>query len=324
VPAQFAVTTHKAPVEQADLEQLDSGARDTARTIGDYHLRQQIGRGGSSIVYQAVDGRSRPASVVAVKLAIAERCADPAFRRQFGQQARVSAVVEHPSVLPVIDAGEHRGRPFVVMPHVVGSDLRHRLLAGLLSVGRILALLRQVAAGLDAMHACGVLHLDVKPANVLVGRVVDGSDSAPIDLAERGAATAAAGDQNERALLADLGLCRFLAEPVDRGDDFVGSPRYSSPEQLCGRSVRPSADVYALTCVLFASLAGQPPYVGGLPAIVTGHLSGRVPSLAALTGLPSGLDRVVRRGMHPDPGSRYRSCAELIDRARLAILSSPG
>jgi serine/threonine protein kinase len=279
--------------------------------IGGYRLRQLIGRGGSSVVYRASDAGSRAASAVAVKLAIAERCADPAFRFQFRQQIRVSAMLDHPSVLPVIDAGEHRGRPYIVMPHVDGADLKQRLLAGWLSVGRILALLRQVADGLDALHASGVLHLDVKPANVLVGRVAEDS---VVSIEARPART-------ERAVLADLGLCRFLTDkPLVPGPDFVGSPRYSSPEHLCERAVRPSADVYALTCLLFASLAGQPPYTGGLPAIVTGHLSGRVPSLAALTGLPIGLDRVVRRGMHPDPGSRYRSCAELIDRARLAIL----
>ena len=105
--------------------------------------------------------------------------------------------------------------------------------------------------------------------------------------------------------------------------DFVGSPRYASPEHLRGRAVLPSADVYSLTCVLFACLAGRPPYVGDVPAVVTGHFSGRVPSLSALTALPRALDRVIRRGMHPDPGSRFASCSELITQARLAIIDGP-
>ena len=84
--------------------------------------------------------------------------------------------------------------------------------------------------------------------------------------------------------------------------------------------MRPSSDVYSLTCLLFSCLAGHPPYVGDLPAVVTGHLSGRVPSLSALTGLPRCLDRVVRRGMHPDPDSRFTSCGELVTAARLAIV----
>jgi serine/threonine-protein kinase len=106
--------------------------------------------------------------------------------------------------------------------------------------------------------------------------------------------------------------------------DFVGSPRYSSPEHLRGRPVRPSSDVYSMACMLFACLAGHPPYVGDVPAVVTGHLSGRVPSLADLTALPRCLDRVVRRGMHPDPASRFGSCQELITRARLAIVDGAG
>ena len=124
-----------------------------------------------------------------------------------------------------------------------------------------------------------------------------------------------------RAFLTDLGLCRFLADaPRGYSPDFVGSPRYASPEHLRGREVRSSSDVYSLACMLFACLAGHPPYVGDVPSVVTGHLSGRVPSLSALTGLPRCLDRVIRRGMHPDPASRFATCGELVTGARLAII----
>jgi serine/threonine-protein kinase len=226
----------------------------------------------------------------------------------------VSAVIEHPGVLPVFDSGDDDGRPYLVMPHIMGADLAHRLTGSALTVGRILALLRQVADGLDALHHSGVLHLDVKPANVLVGRVVRHCPGGgPAD------------GEPERAFLTDLGLCRFLADPircaaVRRAEVFVGSPRYASPEHLRGRAVRHSSDVYSLACLLFACLAGQPPYVGDVPTVVTGHLSGRVPSLSALTALPRCLDRVIRRGMDSDPGSRFGSCAELINAARMAIL----
>ncbi len=291
-----------------------------ARVIAGYRLREIIGRGGSSLVYRAMNDcfPSLP-RVVALKVAIAQRCTDPEFRRQFHEQSRVAAVVDHPSVLPVVDAGEDRGRPYLVMPHIDGADLSRQLTAQAMTVGRVLVLLRQVAEGLDAMHRVGVLHLDVKPANVLVGRIQ--GDQVPGD-GEPGDRT----PREPRAFLTDLGLCRFLADDPGRpavgrsGVDFVGSPRYASPEHLRGRAVLPSADVYSLTCVLFACLAGRPPYVGEVPAVVTGHFSGRVPSLSALTGLPRALDRVIRRGMHPDRGSRFASCSELITQARLAIL----
>jgi serine/threonine protein kinase len=295
-----------------------------ARVIAGYRLREIIGRGGSSLVYRALNDcfPSLP-RVVALKVAIAQRCTDPEFRRQFHEQSRVAAVVDHPSVLPVVDAGEVRGRPYLVMPHIDGADLSRQLTAQAMTVGRVLVLLRQVAEGLDAMHRAGVLHLDVKPANVLVGRI----QGEPV--LEDGRQLGRRAPREPRAFLTDLGLCRFLADEPGRpavgprGVDFVGSPRYASPEHLRGRAVLPAADVYSLTCVLFACLAGRPPYVGEVPAVVTGHFSGRVPSLSALTGLPRALDRVIRRGMHPDRGSRFASCSELITQARLAIIDGP-
>jgi len=285
--------------------------------IGRYRLRQVIGRGGTSVVYRALnDECAELPPVVAVKVADDERCREPDFRRQFHTQTRVSAAVDHPSVLPVLDSGEQLGRPYLVMPYIEGADLAHQLNAQALTVGRVLVLLRQVADGLDAMHRAGVLHLDVKPANVLVGQVNPGQDG-----------PSRTDTRVDAAYLTDLGLCRFLSEGSGTsggGVDFVGSPRYSSPEHLRGRTVRPSADVYSMACMLFACLAGHPPYVGDVPAVVTGHLSGRVPSLSELTALPRCLDRVVRRGMHPDPGSRFGSCRELITGARLAIVDGTG
>ena len=139
--------------------------------IGRYRLCEAIGRGGSSVVYRAInDHRATLPRVVAVKVAMHERCADDGFRRAFLDQSRVSAVINHPNVLPVLDAGEDGGLPYLVMPHVSGVDLARQIAAHALTVGRVLALLGQVASGLDALHRCGLLHLDVKPANVLVGQ----------------------------------------------------------------------------------------------------------------------------------------------------------
>jgi serine/threonine-protein kinase len=273
-------------------------------------------------VYRAInDHAAALPRVVAVKVAISERAADPEFRRQFHEQRRVSAAVDHPSVLPVVDSGDDHGRPYLVMPHIEGADLAHQLTGQALTVGRVLVLLRQVADGLDAMHRAGLLHLDVKPANVLVGRPAQRVPGGSEHREHREQLDRAGQSGTARAYLADLGLCRFLADaPARFSPDFVGSPRYASPEHLRGRAVRSSADVYSLACMLFACLAGHPPYVGDVPAVVTGHLSGRVPSLSALTALPRCLDRVIQRGMHPDPGSRFATCTELVTGARLAIV----
>ncbi len=300
--------------DAAERPAVREPARD--RWIGRYRLGQIIGRGGSSVVYRAEPddegqvGASRPAAV-AVKVAHADRSADAAFRRQFLDQARATVLVDHPGVLPVVDSGQDGDQPFVVMPHVRGDDLARRLQARSLSLGRVLALLREVADALDAMHAKGVLHLDVKPSNVLVGR-----HTADPSADGNGAV--------DRAFLTDLGLCRFLSDgPASGAADFVGSPRYASPEHLRGRVVKASSDIYSLSCVLFAVLAGRPPYTGDIPAVVTGHLSGVVPSVSVLAALPRRLDGVIRRGMHPDPGSRFVSCRDLLASAMAALDSGP-
>ena len=184
--------------------------------------------------------------MVAVKVAIDERCADEGSGRSFPDQTRMSAVIDHPNVLPVFHSGEHAGRPYLVMPHVFGVDLARQIAAQALTVRRVLALLGQVAAGLDAMHRCGLLHLDVKPANVLVGR-----SAAIAPNAGRGVGSMSRPPGDERVYLADLGLCCFSAERVRRTDgEFVGSPRYAAPEHLRGGPVRAAADIYALTCVI--------------------------------------------------------------------------
>jgi serine/threonine protein kinase len=275
---------------------------DAGENVGRYRLGAVIGRGGSSVVHRAVV-RVRPAVAVAVKIARNEPGAD--VRRSFVDQERRSDAIRHPSVLPVLDAGDGGGRPYLVMPLVEGSDLSRALAAHSLTVGRMLVALRQIAAGLDALHRSGLLHLDVKPANVLLGRVA-GQD-----------------DAGHRAYLADLGLCRSRDQGGrgETGGGFSGSPRYASPEQLDGRSVCGAADVYSLTCLLYACLAGHPPFVGDMADVLEGHHSGRPPSLAGLTGLPASIDAVIARGLAPDPADRHGSCGQLVSDAGAVLIA---
>ena len=150
------------------------------------------------------------------------------------------------------------------------------------------------------LHDRGLVHLDVKPANVLITRTRESA--------------------GEHVYLADFGLTRRGAGGHrTAGGDFLGSPSYASPEHLRGAGIGPASDEYSMTCMLFAALAGRPPYVGDVRTVVTGHLSGVVPSLSALADVPPALDRVIARGLAGDPSLRYQSISDLLTAVRRAI-----
>lgn len=286
-----------------------TGATDSA-LLSRYRLRDRIGRGGSSVVYRAATALAGPPPAgcpVAVKIADPERRGDPATADAFLAQAGISAGVGHPNVLPVLDSGEVDGRPFLVMPLVEGIDLARRLAATDMAVTAALRIVGAVAAGLDAVHDDGVLHLDVKPANVLLGRLCWAPGSG------------LAADVADAVVLTDFGCGARVQDSPSVPEQFVGSPRYAAPERLLGESPGPAADVYSLTCVLYACLAGRPPYVGDVPSVVTGHLGGAAPSLAGLTGLPSALDHVIATGLAVDPADRFARCTDLVGAAGEAL-----
>ena len=270
----------------------------TGQLLGHYLVQEVIGRGGMSVVYRGIDqrlGRS-----VALKVMSEDLSADPEFRARFLDEARAASAIDHVNVVPLYDFGERRGALFIAMRLVDGTDLARELAAGPLPARRALALLGQVGAALDMLHDRGLVHLDVKPANVLI--------------------TCHELVGTEHVYLADFGLTRRGAgDERPGGGDFLGSPSYASPEHLRGAGIGPAADQYSMTCLLFAALAGRPPYVGDVRTVVTGHLSGVVPSLSTLADVPAALDRVVARGLAADPALRYASVGDLLTAARRAV-----
>lgn len=251
------------------------------------------GRGGMGIVYRATQlSLGRP---VALKLIAAEFATDPGFRERFQREARLAAAIDHPNVVPVHAAGEDDGRLYLVMRFVEGTDLQALLRAeGRLEPARAAAIVAQVAAALDAAHAAGLVHRDVKPANVLLA--------------------------GEHVYLTDFGLTRQQTADmrITTTGEWIGTVDFMSPERLQSRPTDARSDVYALGCVLYATLTGAVPFPRGtVPATMLAHLNDAPPRPSGTAGVPREFDAVVGRALAKAAAERYPSAGDL-GRATLA------
>jgi serine/threonine-protein kinase len=266
--------------------------------LAGYRIEHLLGSGGQADVFLARDlDLDRP---VALKVLAPELASDERFRERFLRESQLAASLDHPNVIPIYEAGEADGHLFIAMRYVEGTDLRRILEAdGALPPGRTMALLGPVCGALDAAHARGLVHRDVKPSNVLVA--VEPSDG------------------SEHVYLADFGLTRHSSE---EGLDvrFAGSPHYAAPELAAGKPVDGRADVYALGCVLVECLTGAPPFEGRLMELLWAHLEEEPPAVAARApGLPAAIDGVVERALAKNPDDRTPTCRALCDEARGAL-----
>jgi hypothetical protein len=266
-----------------------------------YRIERKLGRGGMGVLYLAIEpGLERH---VALKLIAPEAAADEVFARRFAEESKIAASIEHPNVVPIYAAGEEGGIPFIAMRYVSGSDLGRRMAReGRLEPAAAAALIAQVGNGLDAIHAAGLVHRDVKPANVLLGDT-GGED---------------------HVYITDFGVARNVATEsgLTQTGRFVGTLDYVAPEQISGGVVDARADVYALGCLLFKLLTAEVPYPrDGEAARLYAHLNDPppAPSLHA-TAVPMALDDVVIRAMSKEPEDRYPSAGDL-GRAAVAGLS---
>ncbi|NMO89019.1 serine/threonine protein kinase [Actinomycetospora sp. TBRC 11914] len=267
-----------------------------------------------STVYRATD--TRLDRRVALKVIDPALAGDDEFRARFLDEARNTSAVDHPHVVPLYDVDRAPGpggeeRLYIAMRFVDGRDLASLIGGRPLAPERALRLLDQVADALDAVHAHGLVHLDVKPANVLVeGRA-----------------------GSEHAYLADFGLTHRGATGHRTGaGDFLGSPTYAAPEHLRGEPVDARTDLYSLGCVLFTCLTGRAPYRGTVTEVIDAHLAGQVPAATAVLATaaagapPLGreVDELVRRALAADPAARPGSARELVAAARAALARRPG
>ncbi|HUC00047.1 MAG TPA: serine/threonine-protein kinase, partial [Solirubrobacterales bacterium] len=266
-----------------------------------YRIDRRLGRGGMGILYLAIEpGLERR---VALKLIAPEAAADEVFTRRFAEESRIAASIEHPNVVPIYAAGEVDGIPYIAMRYVAGSDLGRRIAReGRIPPEQAAALIAQVGNGLDAIHAAGLVHRDVKPANVLLS-----------------------GDEGaEHAYITDFGVARNVATQsgLTQTGRFVGTLDYVAPEQISGGPIDARVDVYALGCLLYKLLTGQVPFPReGEAARLYAHLNDPPPAPSLyVPEVPMALDDVVIRAMSKQPGDRYPSAGDL-GRAAQAALS---
>jgi serine/threonine protein kinase len=284
-------------LEVNDLDGMRAAAEPrTGESVGPYRVEELLGEGGMGRVYRAIGPTGDP---VALKLVKAELAKDDVFRRRFDREARAAARVEHRHVVPVLDTGEHHGVPYLAQRFIDGGSLGEKIeREGRLSIEDTVGLCTAVATGLDALHAEGLVHRDVKPANILL-------------------------DEHGEAYITDFGLAKDRdASVLTRPGQALGSIDYMAPEQIRGEDVTAQTDVYALGCVMFECVSGKPPFSDrqGM-RILWAHLQEDPPELGAdRADVPSDLSWAITRALEKEPDKRPPTATAYAHMVRIAAL----
>ncbi len=286
-----------APEAPADRERVADDDLRPGVVFAGCRVEEVIGRGDMGVVYRAEELALQRR--LALKLILPEYSQEERFRERFRRESKVAASIDHPNVIPILEAGEEDGVLFITMRLVEGTDLRALIVAqGRIDPLRAARIVAQVGAGLDAAHKRGLVHRDVKPANVLLAR-------------------------GDHVYLSDFGLAK-LASSVDRltrQGSILARAEYAAPEQITDDRVDARTDIYALGCMLFEALTGEAPFAtwkGEGPAMLA-HLDAPRPSpVERCPDVPSGFDEVVRRAMAIQPSERYPSAGDLGEAALVA------
>src|SRR5215468_2082694 len=271
----------------------------TGTIVAGFRILSLVGEGAMGSVYLAEDQHG---ARLALKLLSPDVARDERFRRRFLRESVVAREIAHRNVVTTVASGEDGGLLYLAMAYIPGSDLRGMLRREVrLEPERAVRLIEQVAGALDAAHAAGLVHRDVKPGNILVATEADG----------------------ERAYVCDFGLARHVSSVSsltgERG--FVGTIDYVPPEQIEGGTIDGRADVYSLGCVLYECLAGARPFERDSElSVVFGHLNEPPPKATDVRPeLPAAFDDVFATALAKSPDDRYSSCGELAAAARAAL-----
>ena len=278
------------PTASDGLRGLRAGSR-----FGNYRLKRLLGKGGFGHVWEAED--TVMDRVVALKLLRSDYSENEKFRQRLFREARAAGRLHEPHVVPIHQCGEIEGQLYIDMRLIDGTNLEAVLSQeGPLAPTRAVAVVRQIAAALDAAHSAGLIHRDVKPANILL-------------------------TDDDFACLVDFGLANAASDAkLTSTGTTIGTFAYMAPERLsAGGEVDRRVDVYALACVLYEFLTGSPPYSGDIPALISAHLTAPIPRPSQhRPGIPAAFDNVIARGMAKQPTERFASAGELARAASAA------
>jgi hypothetical protein len=263
--------------------------------VGGYRIERELGRGGMGVVYEAT--QMRLDRRVALKVLSPEIAADPEFRERFRREGLTQAAIDHPHIITVYEANEADGCSYIAMRLVHGPTLKELIRSGELTHERALVLLQQVAGALDAAHAAGLVHRDVKPPNILVG-------------------------SGDHAYLADFGITKAVAEiGLTVTGQFLGTPHYIAPEQVNGERVSSASDIYALAAVAFECFTGKVPFQRDTnQAVLFAHVFDAPPRATEVRPqLPAQLDEALARGMAKDPADRPATAGDFLTEVEAAL-----
>jgi len=281
----------------SDLNEQGAGASGESRigqSVGPYLIESVLGVGGMGHVYRATgpDGQA-----VALKVVKADLARDDTFRRRFDREARIAQQLRHAHVVPVLDKAEHEGLPYLVQRYISGGTLADVIeKQERLELGMVIKVCAEVASGLDALHAEGLFHRDVKPANILL-------------------------DDEGVAYITDFGLAKdSQGSLLTRPGQALGSLDYMAPEQIRSEEITATADVYALGCVMYESLCGAPPFADrqGM-RVLWAHLQDPPASPSdRRPDTPAEVSSVILKALEKDPADRQQSAGDLTDQMRSA------
>ncbi|MFE6861487.1 protein kinase [Nocardia sp. NPDC057668] len=267
-----------------------------------YKIEYLLGAGGMGEVYLAQD-RDLP-RMIALKVLPPLASIDPDLRKRFERETHAVAALVHPNIVAIHAGGEERGRPWISMAYIDGSDADIELRSGPLALDRSVSIITDVAEALDYAHDHGILHRDVKPANILLTK-----------------------GRREHAILTDFGIAKSTNETsqLTSTSNMIASFRYAAPERFSDKmTVDRRADGYSLGCTLYQLLTGVLPYTGDMMQLVAAHTGSPIPRPSSQNpSVPTAFDGVIDRALAKDPRNRFNSCSQLAAAALRALESVP-